>query len=340
MSSPSAPSSSPQPAGVVAPRRCVLVIGIDGCRPDCLTITHAPTLTSLMTPVTSEEKTKTAFSLKSQVGDIGWSGPNWTSACTGVWRDKHGVSGNTFPTQQFDKYPSIFQRLKSFDSSAVTASCVNWKPLNDNILRPSDHPFTHEDDDDSVVASARRLLDSEERLDILFVHLDDVDAAGHAFDYGPTVPEYVEALKKTDDRISSILSSLRHRQSRYSSEVEDWLVVITTDHGGMDYTHEDGRPENRTNFLILHGSDVAPGEIFPSPVIADVAPTVLAHLGVKISSAWHLDGRPVGLKLTRRGHFMDLTKSQDPFNMFPIPKEELDAEGYAQHPTTGIAETN
>lgn len=103
---------------------------------------------------------------------------------------------------------------------------------------------------------------------------------------------------------------------------------------------QDGRPENRTNFLILHGSDVAPGEIFPSPVIADVAPTVLAHLGVKISSAWHLDGRPVGLKLTRRGHFMDLTKSQDPLNMFPIPKEELDAEGYAQHPTTGIAETN
>ena len=71
--------------------------------------------------------------------------------------------------------------------------------MNDNILRPSDHPFTHEDDDDGVVASARRLLDSEERLDILFVHLDDVDAAGHAFDYGPTVPEYVEALKKTDE---------------------------------------------------------------------------------------------------------------------------------------------
>lgn len=87
---------------------------------------------------------------------------------------------------------------------------------------------------------------------------------------------------------------------------------------------QDGRPENRTNFLIVHGSDVAPGEIFPSPLIVDVAPTVLAHLGVKVRSSWHLDGRPVGLKLTNRGSFMDLQASQDPENKYPIPKEELE----------------
>jgi len=238
-----------------------------------------------------------------------------------VWRDKHGVSGNTFPTQNFKEYPSLFQRLKTFDPSSVTASCINWKPLNENILLPSDHPFTHEEDDAGVVTSACKLLTEQPRLDLLFVHLDDVDLAGHTFDYGPQIPEYVTALKKTDDRLSTILTALHAR--RWYAE-EDWLVVITTDHGGIDYTHEDTRPENRTNFLILEGADVASGEIFPTPLIVDVAPTVLAHLGVKISSAWHLDGRPVGLKLTGRGHFMDLAASQDPHNRFPIPKEELE----------------
>jgi len=312
----SSPCSSPSAIASDAPRRCALVIGIDGCRPDCLTNDHAPTLYGLL------QSSQSAYSLKSQVGDICWSGPGWTSAATGVWRDKSGVSGNTFPTPQFKKYPNLFQRLKTHDPSTVTASCINWKPLNENILIPSDHPFTHEEDDAGVTESAVRLLKAQERLDCLFVHLDDVDLAGHTFDYGPNIPKYVASLKKTDERVATLLDTLRQRQALHSHE--DWLVMVTTDHGGIDYTHEDTRPENRTNFIIVHGPDVIPGEIFPTPLVVDVAPTVLAHMGVKIASAWHLDGRPVGLKLTGRGHWMDLNASQDPLNKFPIPKEELE----------------
>ena len=240
----------------------------------------------------------------------------------GVWRDKSGVSGNTFPTKQFETYPSMFQRLKTYDPNAVTASCINWKELNTEILKPSDFPFTHEENDAAVTDSACKLLIEQERLDILFIHLDDVDLAGHTFDYGPTIPEYVASLHKTDERIKLIFETLRTKRKQFAEE--DWMILVTTDHGGIDYTHEDGRPENRTNFIIVHGRDVAPGEIFPSPLIVDVAPTVLAHLGVKLASSWHLDGRPVGLKLTDRSHFMCLTSSQDPLNKYPIPKEELE----------------
>ncbi len=63
--------------------------------------------------------------------------------------------------------------------------------------------------------------------------------------------------------------------------------------------------------------------------MVDVAPTVLAHLRVKIASAWNLDGHPVGLKLTGEDGLaecsMDLLASQDPENLFPILPEELEA---------------
>jgi hypothetical protein len=233
-----------------------------------------------------------------------------------------------YVTQQFDKYPTLFQRLRTAKPDAATCSSINWKPLADFVMHPATRSSCHEDDDAAVLATAQEMLLTEMRLDLLFVHLDDVDAAGHEYDYGPAIPEYVAAVRATDARVGALLASLRSERRWYG--LEDWLVVVTTDHGGIDFTHEDSRPENRTNFILVQGSDVAAGEIFPAPLIVDVAPTVLAHLGVKIQSSWHLDGRPVGLKLTNASSgaaesFMDLNVSQDPDNLFPILPEELEA---------------
>ena len=357
--------SSPDAAALLLPRRCALVIGLDGCRPDCLTAEIAPTLWGMMhqqhvvppalplsdaapvdaspvLPSTAGLPLHCAYSLRSQVGDICWSGPGWTSACTGVWRNKHGVSGNLFPTQQFASYPVLFQRLKTARPESVTACAVNWAPLAEHVLLPADHSITHEDNDALVLDAAQSLLREQPRLDLMFVHLDLVDHVGHQFDYGPAIPEYVAAVRETDARVAALLATLRSGERRWVDQ-EDWLVAITTDHGGIDYTHEDSRPENRTNFLILQGTDVVRGEIFPAPLVVDVAPTVLAHLRVPLRSSWNLDGRPVGLKLSDplagglAGCFMDLTASQDPLNLFPILPEELEAGPSPDVPIDDIA---
>lgn len=325
-----APEAEPSAAASADKRRCVLLLCVDGWRPDCITREAAPTvwgaIHSTPDPSCFPCESAVAYSLASQVGDICWSGPGWTSAATGVWRDKHGVSGNTFPTQQFDKFPSFVARLHAARPEARTAAVVNWKPLSSDILSHCSLHRVHEDDDGGVERSAAELLRGESRLDVLVVHLDKVDAAGHEFDYGPSVKEYMEAVKETDERLARLLRVLRSERAWYGEE--EWLVAITTDHGGADYTHEDSRPENRTNFLLLASQRAVGGEILPSPLIVDVAPTVLAFLQVPIASHWHLDGRPVGLQLRGGGgsHWMDLKASQDPLNKFPIPPEELEEE--------------
>jgi hypothetical protein len=76
-----------------APVKKVLIIGIDGCRPDALKAAKAPHLHALMR--------EGAFSEAAQAGDITVSGPGWSSMLTGVWRTKHGVRDNKFEVHRF-----------------------------------------------------------------------------------------------------------------------------------------------------------------------------------------------------------------------------------------------
>jgi arylsulfatase A-like enzyme len=290
----------------------VLFLGIDGCRWDCINSTLTPALWGLIEtnqkdsynnehPLSSSSphtfspsstispyQRHAAFSFQSQVNDICLSGPGWTSAATGVWRRKHGVNSNEVKIERRRKWKDVFQRLKHFHPSIQTASIVNWPPLNNDIHTNVDHVFTHENDDAKVVSSSISLLSTVEDLSYVFVHLDAVDTAGHTYDYGPTIPAYVEAVQHTDANIGRILTALSQRKWRDS---ESWLIIASTDHGGENFNHELNTPNNRRTWIILNGEDVIAGEIYPQPMIVDIAPTILVHLGCKINPNWDLDGR-------------------------------------------------
>jgi hypothetical protein len=119
----------------------------------------------------------------------------------------------------------------------------------------------------------------------------DVDSAGHSYGWGPTVSNYVKAIETADSRVGQIINALTNR---VTYKQEDWLVIVTTDHGEHD--HPD--PErSRITFVINSGPSAARGEIWPSPAIVDICATVLTHMGVPINPAWSLDARVEGLPL-------------------------------------------
>lgn len=263
--------------------RKVLLIGIDGVRPDALVAAETPKIDALMK--------SGAWSLKAMSGDVTISGPCWSSILTGVGRAKHRVNDNTFAGSRYDLYPTFLTRLKRHDLARVTASAVNWAPLNEHPMRDADHRI-QKPTDKEVVAALRELFASADP-DAIFVDLDEVDAAGHAFGYSPSVPEYVSAIGEADRLVGELLELVLERKA---AEHEDWLILITTDHGGEGKGHGSNSPACRTVFFIAGGPSVEPGEIVPPPKIEDVAPTALAHLGVPIRKDWGLDGRVVGLK--------------------------------------------
>jgi hypothetical protein len=266
----------------------VLIIGIDGCRPDALLAAKAPNLHGLIE--------RGAFSDKAQAGDMTASGSGWASLLTGVWREKHGIRGNAFEGANFAGFPDLLTRVKNARPQSRVASVVHWEPIHQRIIGRADHSSAHKTDARVTDVACQALR--ETHPEVLFVHLDDVDGAGHAHGFDPRQPKYLDAIHKADVLVGKLLKAMEGRPS-YASE--DWLVVVSTDHGGSGKGHGRNTPEHRTIFLIVSGPAAARGRINPPPGIVDVAPTVLRHLGVDIAPAWGLDGRPVGLKDMPRG---------------------------------------
>jgi predicted AlkP superfamily pyrophosphatase or phosphodiesterase len=272
------------PASAQAPQqKKVLIIGIDGCRPDALLAAKAPNLKALIK--------NGAFSDKAQTGDMTASGSGWGSMLTGVWREKHGVKGNDFKASSFDKFPHLLARVKKARPESFVASVVHWEPIQKLIVRKADITVAHKTDAEVTKVAAQVLTDKNP--DLLFVHLDDVDGAGHKFGFDPKLPRYLDAIDKADEYVGVLLKAVADRKTRGQ---EDWLILVTTDHGGTEKGHGRNIPEHRTIFLIVSGTAAASGTIEPAPGIVDVAPTALQHLGIAIDPAWDLDGKAVGLK--------------------------------------------
>ncbi len=255
----------------------VLIFGIDGCRPDALLAAQTPNIDTLIR--------EGAFHPNAQTGIITISGPGWSDMLTGVWAAKHGVQDNSFEGANYDQYPHLFQRLKEKNPNLVTASIVNWEPINTQILRCADHAVGTSSDE-RVCEETVRYLQSE-NPNITFLQLDDVDAAGHKHRYAPDVPGYLSAITENDRIIGEIWEAIRNRPC-YAEE--SWLLIVSTDHGGTEYGHGQNIPEHRTIFVVAYYSD-GTRITFPQEVnIVDIPMLVAKHLGIEIEPTWGWDG--------------------------------------------------
>jgi len=261
----------------------VLIIGIDGCRPDAFIAAKTPNIDLLL-------KTG-AYSYHAKTDPISSSGICWTSMLTGVWHEKHNVTTNEYKNPNVSEYPHFFRKLKETNKDIKTVSIVNWEPIH-KILQEVDADICeHYSPDEKVAERAAEIL-LEKNPDAMFIQLDDVDHAGHTYDFSPTSPDYLLEIEKSDSLTGIIVNSIKKRPS-YKDE--DWLIIVTTDHGGSNFGHGKDIPEHTTIFYIVNGSPVQKGEIKDSVFVVDVAVTALDFLGYSPRKTWNLDGNQKGL---------------------------------------------
>jgi arylsulfatase A-like enzyme len=288
------------PGHAAEPAKKVLYIGSDGTRVDAIEKAETPNLDALMKEGI-HSPTCLILGDRYQKNDT-ISGPGWSSILCGVWADKHGVNDNTFKGRNYTEYPHFFARLKEQHPDARTASFVTWAPLFDYTTSAADvtksfeekaHGILDYDRYDTAATDEAVKELTENNPDAVFLYIGQVDVAGHAKGFHPSVPEYTDAIQRADKLVGRALDAMKARKT-YAEE--DWLVVVVSDHGGKGTNHGGGHksPEILNSFLIVSGPSAKRGTFDEQVYLVDAPVTILSHLGVKIDDAWKLDGRDVG----------------------------------------------
>ncbi len=65
-------------------------------------------------------------SAPSIVGHTTVSNPSWTAILTGAWDNKTGVINNVFTPWTYDKWPSVFTQLETYNPAIETKAIADW----------------------------------------------------------------------------------------------------------------------------------------------------------------------------------------------------------------------
>ena len=228
-----------QPAGPPGPRapivlgeRRVVLITIDGLRPDLLLRADMPNVRRLIS--------SGAFTLWARTVPECYTLPAHASILTGVSPQKHGIEWNDHIEEAFPLVPTLFDVAKAAGlTTAMTTGktkfialdrpgSIDWKYL------PRDEPIP-----DGFVAQQAVTILRLYRPHVLFVHLADTDTVGHAVGWGS--PEQMAFIEEADRQVGVVLQAIT------SSGLSDsTLVVLTADHGGAGLEHgpDDERSRN------------------------------------------------------------------------------------------------
>jgi predicted AlkP superfamily pyrophosphatase or phosphodiesterase len=226
-------------------QRKVLIVSIDGLRPDLLLLAKAPNLKELIS--------KSSYSLVARTTDLAITLPSHISMVTGVEPDKHGVTWNddrSYDKTKYPKVPTIFDYAKKakFVTALVTGkSKFNILNKNNNIdffYAPKEKYST----DFEVAEMSIEALNTI-NPDITFIHFPEVDIIGHKFGWGSS--EQMTTIGSVDglfDKIQKIFLS------KYWDK--DYLIIVTSDHGGLGKNHGATIPESMFVPLIVNGQTI------------------------------------------------------------------------------------
>ncbi len=245
-----------------AKEKKVLFIGIDGCRWEAIAKTDsAPYLKDLMS------KSWTCTNALAETPT--WSSNGWAALLTGVNKEKHGWVLNEYgPDKGMVTYVSFFQHLKAEHPDMHTASFSSWPDINNKAVRgaatvvKNSTGANSKEQDLSIYNAVMEELQRDDAASVIFVQLNDVDSQGHSHGFTPETPEYLNALGIVDDYIKNMIDTVKARKN-YANE--DWLFIVTTDHGGNQNGHGGSSYEEQNVFFILNNEAIEPSLLEGAP---------------------------------------------------------------------------
>ena len=227
------------------------------------------------------------------------SAVGYMSLLTGTWSNKHNVRANHGLEPNY-AYWDIFRVAKHQAEPATTAIFSTWTDnrtilLGDGLPQAGGNKFDVVADGfevDSMFApdlgdvdriqtidlhvtnvAAKSLV--EEAPDLSWVYLQHTDDIGHRDGDGPSMDR---AVRWIDARVLELYSAVKAREQKAADE--DWLVIVTTDHGrkSSDGKSHGGQSERERTIWIASNTPRMVSSAERDAAIVDIYPTIVEHM--------------------------------------------------------------
>lgn len=223
--------ASALPQRPIAAIEHVMILSVDGLRPDVLLLGHAPTFRSLIQ--------RGAYTFWAKTTAVSVTLPSHVSMLTGVTPGRHGITWNqTLPFSE-PVYPNVPTIMELATRAGYTTAMVAGKTKFAALAKPG--TITHalvptEHTPDPITAAQAAELIELHRPALIVVHFPQMDSVGHAKGWGSHAQ--LEQLEQTDAQLAVLLDALDRAGIR-----EKTLIIVTADHGGAGLSHgaEDAR---------------------------------------------------------------------------------------------------
>ena len=240
------------------------------------------------------------------------SAVGYNSLLTGTWANKHNVYSNNIENPNY-QYWDIFRIAKAHDRSLQAALFSTWEDNRTKLLGeglqeaggnklnyafdgfendlnrfPHDEARQYIKDIDTLVSEEAARYVEATGPDLSWVYLEYSDDVGHMFGDSS---ELLDAVQVMDSFVGKIWQAIEQRQANFN---EDWLLIVTTDHGRDSETGRShgGQSKRERTIWIATNSDRLNDNFYSMPAIVDILPSIATHLGIQIPDdiARQLDG--------------------------------------------------
>ncbi|MEZ4773618.1 MAG: alkaline phosphatase family protein [Bacteroidia bacterium] len=280
-----------------APKKAVFII-VDGIPADVIEKVSTPALDNI-----SKAGGYTRAYVGGEPGEYNEtptiSAPGYMSLITATWAHKHNVWGNDSLSPNYH-YWNVFRTVETVKPELTTAVFSTWLD-NRTILIGEGNPeagdfridyafdgfekdtvrFPHNNGSDYILA-IDELVSTEAAQyiathapDLSWVYLEYTDDMGHSFGDSE---QFYDAIKTADTQIEKIWEAVKKRQAMG----EDWMIVVTTDHGRDATGHDHGGQSDRerTTWITTNSQNLNKKFQQTEPAIMDIGVSLLRHLGI------------------------------------------------------------
>ena len=230
----------------INPIQHVVLLALDGISIEGLQEAHTPNIDRLGDAGVFLSRSRGVMPTKSS--------PNWASILTGVYPNTHGIHSNQWWWFRFKRrlgYPTIFTAIKKSDPKADTAAIYEWDHFG-KLFHPQDLDHNRWVSEYAATTTETANLFGGGTPRFTVIHLVSADMAGHDHNWGS--PAYIQGVEFVDSQVGTIV-----KQLKANGTLDKTLLVLASDHGGVDKSHGGSSDTELYTGVVFHGPGIKNG---------------------------------------------------------------------------------